>query len=107
MTENTVTKRTFLGLLYIAQELIEKGYLQKDPNNPDNILVYRNKGSLFPEGWYSENIMGSISECFNNKAEQDSFLKEASRLGVDIEAAFKRAEALLGNTCDFSGEVCE
>lgn len=41
----------------ILNKAIEDGFLQRDPNNEQNILVYKREYQNNPEGWYSENLL--------------------------------------------------
>lgn len=67
------TGNKFLEIVNEISKAIEDGYLQKDPNNKDNILVYRLAGKTDPEGWYSENILSVASELANNENDYISF----------------------------------
>ena len=88
--------RTFLGLLYVTEALIKKGLLHKDPDNPNNILIYRTGGNEGTEGWYSENIHSAMNETWHNREELEEFLSLATENGVDVEKCFTDARLLLG-----------
>lgn len=94
----TETKKTFLGLVYIINELLKAGVLQYDPENHDNMLVYRSAGENNPEGWYSQNILSAVSELFQDKKKQmDYVLSVAADNGIDTEKLFQSAYELIHN----------
>lgn len=63
----------FIKIVNEIHEAIKKGVLKEDPNNKDNILVYRLAGNVDPEGWYSENILNVASELINDENNYKSF----------------------------------
>lgn len=88
-------EKTFLGLLYVVEELLKKGVLQYDPNNHDNMLIYYSGDDHQPEGWYSMNIMESTSDLFHNKPQMEYVLSVATEHGIDTEKCFENARKLL------------
>ena len=65
-------------LLHIVNELncaIDEGYIERDPSNKENIIVYRLASETSPEGWYSENLMNIASELLNDAEQYDEFKK--------------------------------
>ena len=84
-------KQTFLGTLYILEELFKKGILQKDPNNPNNMLIYRSAGTINPEGWYSENIIETATELFNNKKDLNYIISVAQKNNINTDTCFENA----------------
>lgn len=93
----TETKKTFLGLVYIVNELLKAGVFQYDPENRDNMLIYRQAGKNSPEGWYSENIMSAVSELFQDKDQMEYVLSVAKDSGIDTEKLFRDAYELIHN----------
>lgn len=89
--------KTFLGLMYIIDELLKTGILQYDPENHDNMLVYRSAGENSTEGWYSQNILSAVSELFQDKEQVDYVLSVATDNGIDVENFFKDANRLLSS----------
>lgn len=78
----------FIECIQLLETLIENGIIQKDPNNKDNILVYRLAGTENPEGWYSENILTSASEiCHDEESQQ--FLRKVLE-EKEISLKFKK-----------------
>lgn len=74
-----ISKKKEIKFIKIVEELnhaIEKGILQRDPNQSNNILVYRARCESTPEGWYSENILNIASELYHDENNYASF-KEA------------------------------
>ena len=55
----------FYECLELLKQLVEKDILKFDFDNPDNIIVYREAGSKYKEGWYSENIYNVAQELLN------------------------------------------
>ena len=92
---STENDKTFLGLMYIIDALLKAGILQYDPENHDNMLVYRSAGENSPEGWYSQNILSAVSELFQDKEQVDYILSVATDNGIDVEKFFKDANRLL------------
>lgn len=84
-------KQTFLGTLYILEELFKKGILQKDPNNTNNMLIYRSAGTINPEGWYSENIIETATELFNNKEDLNYIISVAQDNNINTDTCFENA----------------
>lgn len=93
----TETKKTFLGLVYIINELLKAGILQYDPENRDNMLVYRSAGENSPEGWYAENILSAVSELFQDEEQMKYMLSVAADNGIDTEKLFQDAYELIHN----------
>lgn len=94
---STENDKTFLGLMYIIDELLKTGILQYDPENHDNMLVYRSAGENNPEGWYSQNILSAVSELFQDKKQMDYVLSVAADNGIDTEKLFQSAYELIHN----------
>lgn len=94
---STENDKTFLGLMHIIDELLKTGILQYDPENHDNMLVYRSAGENSPEGWYSQNILSAVSELFQDKKQVDYVLSVATDNGIDVEKFFKDANRLLSS----------
>lgn len=92
---NHENKRTFLGLLYVMDEMLDKNIFQRDPNNPNNMLIYRTGSATTPKGWYSENICSATSDLFQDEKSMEYVLEEAIKAGIDIEAHFNNANKLL------------
>lgn len=62
----------------IIHNAIKEELLWQDPNNQNNILVYRTADENSPEGWYSENILSVASDMTNNKKEFYTFCQVLS-----------------------------
>lgn len=65
--------------LWIIEHGIEIGALYKDPNNQNNIVVYRMADSENPEGWYSQNILNIASELSGNHREFNILCEEINK----------------------------
>lgn len=89
--------KTFLGLTYIINELLKIDVLQYDPENHDNMLIYRSASENNPEGWYSQNILSAVSELFQDKEQMDYVLSVAADNGIDTEKLFQSAYELIHN----------
>lgn len=66
----------FCQCINLLSKLIKKGVLQKDPNNENNILVYRTAGCDNPEGWYSQNILDAATELSMDEEGQKFLLSQ-------------------------------
>lgn len=67
---------TFYECLQLLEQLIQSKMLQQDPNNRNNVLIYREAGVSSPEGWYSENIHSVAGELMSDLPGQ-TFLRQA------------------------------
>lgn len=65
----------FIECLHLLRTLEKSKIIQVDPNNKDNLLIYRKAGDSFPEGWYSENIFNIAQDLVNN-ADDQRFLED-------------------------------
>lgn len=66
----------FCQCINLLSKLIKKGILQEDPNNENNILVYRTAGCDNPEGWYSQNILDAATELSMDEEGQKFLLSQ-------------------------------
>ena len=64
----------FYNCIRLLDEATHCGLIQRDPNIPDNILVYREAGEEDPEGWYSENLMSIVQELQDDEEGQTEIL---------------------------------
>lgn len=64
---------TFMQIVAEIQGAISNGFLNVDPNNSNNILVYREAGPESPEGWYSENILSVAGDLASNPSHYQAF----------------------------------
>lgn len=69
-------KLNFVECLQLIDHLIREKILFQDPDNKNNVIVYREKGETSPEGWCSENIHTAARELANDEKAQ-LFLLEA------------------------------
>lgn len=60
----------FYQCIQLLTALTEKGLIHKDPDNPNNIFVYRNAGKTSPEGFYSENLLSTASDLAKDSSAQ-------------------------------------
>ena len=56
----------FMECVNLLSDCVNTNLVLKDPNIPENILIYRDKGTEFPGGWYSENIFTVARELMND-----------------------------------------
>lgn len=56
-----------------VKNAINEGILKLDPNNLNNILVYRTSSNIYPDGWYSQDIIAVVFEMFNNEKNYEDF----------------------------------
>lgn len=64
----------FYNCIRLLDVAIKCDLIQRDPNIPDNILVYRKAGEEDPEGWYSENLMSIAQELQDDEEGQTEIL---------------------------------
>ena len=64
---------TFILIVAEIRDAISDGILHTDPNNTNNILVYRAVGTDNPEGWYSENILSVAGDLASNPSHYQDF----------------------------------
>ena len=68
-----------------VKNAINEGILKLDPNNLNNILVYRTSSNIYPDGWYSQDIIAVVFEMFNNEKNYEDFLDAVNDLQNDEE----------------------
>lgn len=73
---------TFWETVQMLETLVEAKLLSIDPNEPNNILIYRNAGEDNPEGWYSENIFSAASKLQQDIKSQEFLRNELKKAGV-------------------------
>ncbi len=74
MRELTQDKsETFILIVAEIRDAISNGLLHTDPNNSNNILVYRTAGTDNSEGWYSENILSVAGDLASNPSHYQDF----------------------------------
>lgn len=88
-------QRTFLGLLYIVSDLLNIGVLQRDPQRPNNMLVYMSASQEYAEGWYSQNIHEAVSDLFHDEEGMQIVLDAAREHNIDVDEHFRDAYVLL------------
>ena len=88
-------EKSFLGLMYVVEELLKKEIFHYDPNNYNNMLIYYSGDDSQPEGWYSINIHRGISDLFHDKKQMEYVLSVAEEHGIDTEKCFKSARKML------------
>lgn len=64
----------YINCVYLLQDSITHGIIQRDPDVKDNILLYRYAGPTEPEGWYSENLMSVAQELLHDPKGQKELL---------------------------------
>lgn len=69
----------YMECLSLLEQLVASGHIKKDPENEDNILVYKASGTLYPEGWCSESIKSVARELVNDKKGQENLTKQLEK----------------------------
>lgn len=67
--------KEFLQCVAEIHDAIHKGALMLDPNNKNNILVWRSGDENLPDGCYAQNILDVASELLADKNNYASFRK--------------------------------
>lgn len=75
----------YIECVQLLEKLVENGYIQKDPNNADNILVYRQAGAENPEGWYTENLMSSAGDLMRDEKGQRFLRETLAKDGIEMQ----------------------
>lgn len=75
----------YIECVQLLEKLVENGYIKKDPNNADNILVYRQAGAENPEGWYTENLMSSASDLMRDEKGQKFLRETLAKDGIEMQ----------------------
>lgn len=89
-------KQTFLGILNIVKELLSMEILHYDPKDHNRMIMWYSGDEQQPEGWYSVNIMESVSDLFNDKEQMEYVITIAKDHDIDTEKIFADANTLLG-----------
>lgn len=87
----------FIECVQLLDRLAKEGCIQRDPNNRNNILVYRSGGPEKPAGWHSDNLMSVASEVVNNVDDQKFLRKTLAENGVEMvfDGSYKFAEEIM------------
>ena len=92
-------KLNFYQCIQLLSALAEKEIIQRDPENKNNILVYRSAGTEYPEGFYSQNLLSTASELVDDEEGQviwsASWKKQLESLLISMQTHFGR-----GSVCD-------
>lgn len=75
----------FYECLQLIETLLDHGLLYPDPNDNNNIMVYRNEGNGSPEGWYRENIHNVARELLHDIDGQHFLRKELEDKGIEMQ----------------------
>ena len=86
----------FVECLQLLEVLIKNNIISIDENNKNNVLVYREAGEKFPEGWYSENIHSVARELVDDIKAQEYLRNVLSEKGIVLEF-----EDVIGNVNAF------
>jgi len=84
-TKNMEESLNFMECIQLLETMIGYDILTIDPQNPDNLLMYRNSDGVNPEGWYSENLLSVASELVSDIEGQRFLREELNTLGVSLE----------------------
>jgi len=76
---------TYYECVQLLQLCVENGLIERDREHDSNILVYRERGTESPEGWYSENLMSIAKELSNDFDGQKTLMEELKSQGINIE----------------------
>ncbi|MBP0958576.1 MAG: hypothetical protein J5992_00435 [Oscillospiraceae bacterium] len=76
----------FIECLKMLEVAVDNGILQRDPDEKNNILVYRAAGDDYhPEGWYSENIHSVAQELLEQVEDQIAIREALQERGIILE----------------------
>lgn len=92
-------KLNFYQCIQLLSALAEKEIIQRDPENKNNILVYRSAGTEYPEGFYSQNLLSLHQSWLMMKKDKviwsASWKKQLESLLISMQTHFGR-----GSVCD-------
>ena len=83
--KHVLDELNYYQCVHLIDLCIKNSFIQKDPNEDNNILVYRKKSSERPEGWYSANVMTSAQELYHDVEGQRYLLGRLEEAGVKPE----------------------
>lgn len=89
-------KITFLGILWLLDEMFQKDLLARDVLIDGNMLVYYRADKDSPEGWSSIPIHKAATDLMHNQDSLDYVTSAAKRSGIDTDKCFIKANQLLG-----------
>lgn len=75
----------FLSCLRLLHECVKTGLIQSSPKDSNCILVYREAGELFPEGWYAENIYDVAGELVHDEEGQRFLIGELKEKEIEFK----------------------
>lgn len=75
----------YIECVQLLDKLVENGYIKKDPNNADNILVYHNADAENPEGWYAENLMSAAGDLMRDEEGQKILRETLAKDGIEMQ----------------------
>lgn len=79
-------KLNFHNCLRLIGECVNAKVVSLDPENSNNVLVYRSAGEFVPEGWYSENAHTVAQELMEDVEGQQILLNALKEKGVEFKA---------------------
>ncbi|WP_281692921.1 hypothetical protein [Agathobaculum desmolans] len=75
----------YFNCIRLLDTCVKVGLIKRDPDDQNAILVYRSAGTIFPEGWYSENLMCSARELLTDAKGQRILLDALEGHGVNFK----------------------
>lgn len=85
---NNITETKMYKIIQEIDKAIKDGYFTRDPDNPNNILIYRAAGQCSPEGLYSENILEVAEELTRDEKQYEEFYKSLQDARKETENWF-------------------
>lgn len=70
--------------MQLLDTLAENNIIHRDPDNPNNILVYMEADDLNPEGWYSQNLMSAAQDLLDDIEGQQLLRRELESRNIDM-----------------------
>lgn len=75
----------FYECLQLLDVLIKHNIVLRDPNNKNNVIIYRKAQGTNPEGWYSDNIHSVARELTHDIKGQKYLRKVLKTKGILLE----------------------
>ena len=73
----------FANMVEILDCAVKNGVITQNPEDRNEVAVYREAGSNIPAGWYWVNIFDAASELFEDKEGQDYFFEVFEKKSIE------------------------
>lgn len=74
----------FFNCIRLLDACVKEGLIKQNPKDQNAILVYREAGEVYPEGWYSENLLDCAQDLQSDEEGQRVLLTALKERGIDF-----------------------